>query len=67
MPASQNQKGTVNKTETITEIAKEVLGMQTLEPQRRDRLDFHDLSVSSIKAALEKAYEAGRESPSKLR
>ena len=49
----------MNKEKVITKISKEVLGIQTLEGQGQDRLDFHDISVSSIKAALEKAYEAG--------
>lgn len=50
---------------TITEqkvekIAQRHLGVETLETRRMDDLDFHDLSVWQLKAALEAAYEAGR-------
>ena len=44
----------------ITRIAKETLGLETLEARKMDSLDFHDLAAWSIKAALERAYEAGR-------
>lgn len=41
-------------------IAREHLGIETLATRNSDRLDFHDLSVGSIKAALAAAFEAGR-------
>ena len=44
----------------IEGIAREVLGLETLEERNRDRLDFHDLGVAGIRKALEAAYEAGR-------
>lgn len=47
---------------TINRIAEEALGLETLETRKMDGLDFHDLSVWSIKEALEQAYEAGRQS-----
>lgn len=34
----------------------------TLKPQNSDELDFHDLHVVPIKAALEAAYAAGKAS-----
>lgn len=43
----------------IAEIARVHLRIDTLEPRRRDSLDFHDLAVWSIEAALEAAYLAG--------
>ncbi len=46
----------------IALIAKNTLGIDTLEEQKSDRLDFHDLAVWQIKAALESAYHAGRAS-----
>jgi hypothetical protein len=46
---------------TIERIAKEILWLETLDSRGRDRLDFHELSVGAIRAALEAAYEAGRE------
>ena len=48
------------KDQDIADIAKTVLRIETLETRNRDDLDFHDLSVARIKAALEAAYEAGR-------
>jgi len=47
---------------TIDRIAKERLRLDTLETRRRDSLDFHDLSVWCIRAALEAAYKAGARS-----
>jgi hypothetical protein len=48
----------------LDQIAKQHLFIETLETQHSDRLDFHDVSVWGIKAALEAAYEAGRKSAS---
>ena len=45
----------------LTQIAQQHLDVETLETRRSDRLDFHDLAVWSIKAALEAAYQAGVE------
>lgn len=42
-------------------IALRKLGIRTLETRNSDRLDFHDLSVESIKEALETAMKAGIE------
>ena len=44
---------------TIDRIAREILGLETLERRNSDSLDFHDLSVWEIKRALEAAYTAG--------
>lgn len=43
----------------IVEVAARHLGLDTLDERASDRLDFHDLSVGSIRAALEAAYAAG--------
>ena len=43
----------------FTLIAKEYLRIETLETRRSDSLDFHDVSVWSVRAALEAAYKAG--------
>ena len=45
----------------ITRIAREAIGLETLETRKSDGLDFHDLAVWTIKDALERAYEAGRQ------
>ena len=41
-------------------IAQRQFRIETLETQSWDRLDFHDVAVWSIRAALEEAFEAGR-------
>ena len=47
---------------TLADIAARHLHLETLETRNSDSLDFHDMAVWSIKAALEAAYEAGRQS-----
>jgi hypothetical protein len=48
--------------QVLQEIAREKLGLDTLEEQKSDRLDFHEHAVWSIEAALRAAYEAGQAS-----
>lgn len=43
----------------INKIAREELGLETLDARNSDRLDFHELAVWQIRKALLKAYEAG--------
>ena len=57
MKQNQNQNKDLNQL--LEQIATQHLFIQTLETQHRDRLDFHDVSVWGVKAALEAAYEAG--------
>jgi hypothetical protein len=45
----------------LTQIAQQHLYVETLETRWSDSLDFHDLAVWSIKAALEAAYQVGVE------
>lgn len=40
-------------------IAQRQFRIETLETQNWDRLDFHDVAVWAIRAALEEAFEAG--------
>ena len=47
---------------TIQRIAQNTLGIETLETRNSDHLDFHDISVWMLRAALEEAYQAGRNS-----
>ncbi len=47
------------------EIAARHLGIETLTTRRSDSLDFHDVAVWCVKAALEEAYEAGRRDATK--
>jgi len=46
----------------LNTIAREALGLETLETRSSDSLDFHDLAVWCVKEALQRAYEAGRAS-----
>lgn len=43
----------------LEEIARRELGVETLETRNSDRLDFVELSVWQLQAALEAAYLAG--------
>lgn len=49
----------------LTNIAKEHCFVETLEERKSDRLDFHDVSVWGLKAALEAAYRTGLEAGAK--
>lgn len=46
-------------SEEIERIAKEYLRVATLQTRRSDSLDFHDLAVWEIRAALTAAYMSG--------
>ena len=46
---------------TLDHIAQTILGLETLDTRNRDRLDFHDVAVWNIKAALQAAFEAGQQ------
>lgn len=47
--------------QTIEHIAQKHLGLETLAGRKSDSLDFHDLAVWSIEAALKAAFEAGQQ------
>ena len=59
--SNPNQEQAIDQR-AIGKIALEHLHIETLETQNRDRYDFHDLAVWSIKSALEAAYAAGASS-----
>ena len=44
----------------ILDIATRNFFVETLDTRNSDRLDFHDVAVWAMRAALEAAYEAGR-------
>jgi len=46
----------------LSEIAERYFGDKTLDTQSLDTLDFRDVAVSNLKAALEDVFEAGRQS-----
>jgi hypothetical protein len=45
----------------LARIAQKTLGIETLQPQGSDRMDFHEVSVERLHYALEAAYNAGVE------
>jgi hypothetical protein len=57
-----NAKNDNARDAAVARIARELLRIETLEVRNRDRLDFHDLGVGSIRDALRAAHEAGRAS-----
>ena len=46
-------------TVAVATIAREELGIRTLDLRGRDELDFHDLHVGRIERALLRAYRDG--------
>jgi hypothetical protein len=57
-PVEEAEKA--HKKEVVGNIAKSFLGIQTLQVRNRDSLDFHDVGVASLEAALIAAYELGQ-------
>lgn len=45
--------------EKLSEIAKRILDLPTLETRNNDHMDFREQAVWSIKQALTEAYKAG--------
>ena len=50
---------------TIEDIAKNVLGLETLDTRKSDDFDFHEHAVWLVEAALEAAFFAGLEAAQK--
>lgn len=62
MKATNKKRRTKNEQTVdplLAAIAKENLRIDTLDTRNRDSLDFYDVAVWSLKAALEAAYRAG--------
>ena len=45
----------------LTQIARERIGIETLETRNSDDLDFHQVAVWSLRNALEAAFKAGQQ------
>lgn len=45
---------------SLTQIARRHLGIETLEVRNSDRLDFHEVGVAGVSQALDAAYIAGQ-------
>jgi hypothetical protein len=50
-----------NTHSRLTDIADRLLGIPTLTTRNSDRLDFHEVAVWQVDAALVAAFEAGRQ------
>jgi len=61
-PALINWEPYRKQLEDIKVIAKGLLDIETLETRQADSLDFHEVSVWGVRAALSIAYEAGKQS-----
>jgi hypothetical protein len=48
-----------SRKQTIETIAARLLDIETLTPQNRDRLDFHEIHVTPLRRAMEEAWKAG--------
>ena len=48
-----------DRAEAVARIAKEVLGLDTLDTRNSDSLDFSEHAVWTLRAALEAAYASG--------
>ena len=46
----------------LEKIAKDYLGIKTLNSRKSDGLDFYDCAVWDIRKALKQAFKAGQES-----
>jgi hypothetical protein len=49
-----------DREKTLAAIAAKILNLETLDTRNSDHLDFHQLAVWQIKAALEAAFAAGQ-------
>ena len=54
------RRRTTKRYAALAEIARDLLGIETLETRKSDEADFHDLAVWTIEKAQKVAYEAGR-------
>ncbi len=48
-----------NLDKLFDQIAERHLGIETLQERKSDSLDFHEVPVWGLRAALQAAYEAG--------
>lgn len=60
MPRRTKTNPNAQRDDLLLEIAERQFRIETLETRNWDRLDFHDIAVWALRAALEEAFEAGR-------
>lgn len=51
----------INTHSRLTDIAAKLLGIPTLTTRNSDRLDFHEVAVWQVEAALTAAFETGQQ------
>jgi len=61
-PKSRTEKADAARRRAVEAIARQHLHVEMLERRHRDALDFHEVPVWAIEAALVAAYDAGRAS-----
>lgn len=68
MALTANTNSTTRDASTLDELLQQIaldhLFVETLETRNSDSLDFHDVSVWAIKAALNAAFDAGKQAGS---
>jgi len=58
----QQAESLIDNDPLFSKIARKQLGIPTLNTRKSDSLDFHDVAVWSVEAALRAAFEAGAQS-----
>jgi hypothetical protein len=48
-----------SRKQALDAIARNLLDIESLTPQGRDRVDFHEIHVSLLRRAMEEAWKAG--------
>lgn len=61
MTTNATNPTTRRSEQMLDAIAREVLGLETLETRNAGHLDFHELAVWQVRKALRLAYSAGYE------
>lgn len=61
MLQAKREREAAERAALLEQIAKRhIPNVDTLEERKSDSLDFHDIHVACLKAALEAAYQAGK-------
>jgi hypothetical protein len=60
MPHRTKTNPNAQRDDLLLGIAQRQFRIETLETRNWDRLDFHDVAVWALRAALEEAFDAGR-------
>ena len=64
MAANKPGGASRERDQALEEIARDVLGIPTLQIRNRDRLDFHDVGVAGLREALRQAWTRGSQAVS---